>query len=430
MTTRTLALLGRLAGCGLAALALSACSSSRVDPSSAGFGPDFGDDVEPPSRWRDSNAALAVEDPDVARVLEETFGGTPVPGAVAAIGDRRGNVRVAAYGLRRAGAGAEMTVDDMLHIGSDTKAMTAVVVARLVDRRLLSWDSTIEDVLPALAKKIHPDYRAVTVLQLLHHSSGAPANARDWTAYDDLDVRERRMRIATDALQAPPSAPPGMEFEYSNLGYVVAGMMTEEIGDTTWESMVVREVFIPLGIDSYGFGIPGEEGSLDQPWGHVVEASGRARPVQIDNDRALGPAGTVHLSIEDWARFALEFTDDAADERGFLSDEARETLVERGVEDYACGWTMIDRAWADGTAMTHSGSNTTWFATAWVAPRKNLVFLVAANAAGYSVPETVDLAVGGLLRAAETSFSGAPRTDDRVPRTRPERPAASPSGGR
>ncbi|MEM9379975.1 MAG: serine hydrolase domain-containing protein, partial [Planctomycetota bacterium] len=344
----------------------------------------------------------------------------------------RGNVRVASFGLRRAGTSDGMAVDDLVHIGSGTKAMTAVVVARLVDRRLLSWDSTVEDVLPDLAREIHPDYRSVTVLELLHHSSGAPANARDWSAYPDLEIRERRRRIAIDALQAPPSAPPGEAFEYSNLGYVVAGIMTEEIGDTTWESMVVREVFIPLGIDSYGFGVPGEEGSTEQPWGHIVEASGRARPVQRDTDRALGPAGRVHLTIEDWARFALEFTDDAADERGFLSPEARATLVDRGVEDYACGWVMIDRAWADGTAMTHSGSNSTWFATVWVAPRKNLAFLVAVNAAGYSVAETVDLAIGGLLREAETTFVGAPRTDDRTPspESGTERPAASPSEDR
>ena len=48
-------------------------------------------------------------------------------------------------------------------------------------------------------------------------------------------------------------------------------------------------------------------------------------------------------------------------------------------------------------ALTHSGSNTTWFATAWVAPRTNLAFLVAANGAGEGVPRLVDRAIGALI---------------------------------
>ena len=48
-------------------------------------------------------------------------------------------------------------------------------------------------------------------------------------------------------------------------------------------------------------------------------------------------------------------------------------------------------------ALTHSGSNTTWFATAWVAPRTNRAFLVAANAAGPGVPGLVDRAIGALI---------------------------------
>ena len=73
-------------------------------------------------------------------------------------------------------------------------------------------------------------------------------------------------------------------------------------------------------------------------------------------------------------------------------------VVDRGLDDYACGWVLVDRSWAGGTALTHSGSNTTWFATVWVAPRKNMAFLVVVNAAGFRVADEVDRAIGALIR--------------------------------
>ena len=73
---------------------------------------------------------------------------------------------------------------------------------------------------------------------------------------------------------------------------MVAGAMIEAVGDGTWEELIVADVFEPLGIEGASFEVPGTLGEEDAPWGHTVRR-GEARPVQIDNDPALGPAGTV-----------------------------------------------------------------------------------------------------------------------------------------
>ena len=64
--------------------------------------------------------------------------------------------------------------------------------------------------------------------------------------------------------------------------------------------------------------------------------------------------------------------------------------------DYAAGWIVTKRSWAggDGTALTHSGSNTMWFATAWLAPGKNLTFVVVTNRADNIATAAVDSAFG------------------------------------
>jgi D-alanyl-D-alanine carboxypeptidase len=49
---------------------------------------------------------------------------------------------------------------------------------------------------------------------------------------------------------------------------------------------------------------------------------------------------------------------------------------------YAMGWVIADnQPWAGGPALTHAGSNTMWFAVAWLAPGKDFAVLVACNQA-------------------------------------------------
>ena len=352
-----------------------------------------------PSASRAAGRPHADEvDPEIEAALDGVLAGSVVPGAVAAICRTDGPTAIGAWGVRKAGGQTPMAAQDAVHVGSDTKAMTAVLAARQVDAGLLRWDSTLEEVLPGLAARVDEGYRSATLTQFLRHTSGAPANAPNWRAFPERPLRERRIELAAASLGAAPAAAPGAGFLYSNLGYMVAGAMIEAVGDATWEELIVKDVFEPLGIEGASFGVPGTLGEEDAPWGHTVRR-GEARPVQIDNDPALGPAGTVHLPVSDWARFVLQFTDGAAaqTEDPFLSAASREQLLEVGLEDYAFGWMVTERGWAQGVALTHSGSNTTWFATAWVAPRTNRAFLVAANAAGAGVPGLVDRAIGALI---------------------------------
>ena len=65
--------------------------------------------------------------------------------------------------------------------------------------------------------------------------------------------------------------------------------------------------------------------------------------------------------------------------------------------DYAGGWLTVSRSWAGGTALTHSGSNTFWYATAWLAPAKNTVFAVVTNRGDNVAQKAVDSVFGPLI---------------------------------
>jgi CubicO group peptidase (beta-lactamase class C family) len=153
---------------------------------------------------------------------------------------------------------------------------------------------------------------------------------------------------------------------------------------------------------SCGFGAPGSSSRVDEPWGHFMRDNALSATTpgpSADNPPALGPAGTVHCSLADWGRFPAVHLAGARGEPTIVSAAtmARPQRAPPG-GDYACGWLVTSRPWASGTAITHSGSNTNWYATAWLAPAKNLAFAVVTNRGGDVAAITVDSAFGPLLR--------------------------------
>jgi len=326
------------------------------------------------------------------KLVTKTVDEQNLPGLIAAIADSNGIVAIAAAGVRKVGSDQALQTDDLIHIGSCTKAMTSTMLATLVQDGVLSWDTTLLDVFPELKGDIHPGYHAVTLGQLVRHRGRIPANASNWWAYPDLDLMERRLEIVKQNLRNAPDIEPG-DYKYSNLGYVVAGCLAEKKTGKSWETLMQERLFEPLGMASAGFGPPGSAESVAQPWGHLKN-SDRWVARHADNAAALGPAGRVHCSLADWAKFiALQLP---GDDKPILNANSLKQLIEpRG--NYAAGWGVYPRSWARGLALTHNGSNTMWFATVWVAPGINRAYLVATNSADDNSPQICDQIVSQLI---------------------------------
>src|SRR5205814_9073818 len=85
-------------------------------------------------------------------------------------------IAAGAVGTRKAGAKIPVTLNDRFHLGSNTKAMTALLAGMLVDEGKLRWDSTVADLFPELVEKMDPGLKRVTIEQLLSHTSGVAAD--------------------------------------------------------------------------------------------------------------------------------------------------------------------------------------------------------------------------------------------------------------
>ena len=294
-----------------------------------------------------------------------------------------------AVGVRKWGDPTPVTTNDVFHIGSCTKSMTATLVAILIEEGKLRWDTTIAEVFPELKGKMDKQYEAVTVEQLLQHRGGVPGGppAAAWKrAWEEHGTpTQQRREFIEVVLAQPPAAAPGTKMIYSNQGYAIAGAMLEKITGQDYETLITEKLFKPLHMDTAGFGPPGTKDEVDQPWGHIRKLT-KMIPVQSDNPPAITPAGRVHCSLDDLARFVMLHLQSTTN--GLLKPETLARLhapaagATAGGQSYACGWVVLQRDWAGGTTLMHNGSNTMWYVVMWLAPGKDFAVIAATNIAG------------------------------------------------
>jgi len=312
------------------------------------------------------------------------------PGAVAAIISSEGVLDIACAGVRKVWADVAFTCDNVVHLGSCTKAMTAAMLATLVADGTLSWEMKLTEAIPELKDIIHSDFQNITLWQLLTHRAGLPKNPVDWSAHTDKEIIDRRLTILRDNLVLAASHKID-EFYYSNFGYMIAACMAEKITGMSWEGLIKQRLFDPLDMSSAGFGAPNTHNQIDQPWGHSWEYSlfgNNWDPDQTDNPKALGPAGRVHCNIEDWAKFLSLFL---SDENPVLDNKYLSKL-KTPIGIYAGGWVILkeeEQPWAKGKVLVHSGSNGIWFTSVMVAPKLNRAYIVATNSREFGSTEGV-----------------------------------------
>ncbi len=288
----------------------------------------------------------------------------------------------AAVGVRKAGDNTPVTTNDVWHIGSCTKSMTATLAAMFIESGKLRWNTTVAEVFPEWKGKMDAGYEPVTVEQLLTHRGGLPTEppglawARAWQ--EKGTPTEQRREFLLSVLKQTPAAKPGTQEIYSNQGYALVGAMLERIGGTPWEELITERLFKPLHMTSAGFGPPGTIGKVEQPWGHVHRLM-LNWPSQTDNPPAIAPAGRVHCSLDDLAHYTICHME--GERRGGLlkPETFRRLHTPPKGQDYACGWVCVEREWAGRRALMHNGSNTMWYVVMWLAPEKDFSVIAATN---------------------------------------------------
>ena len=236
----------------------------------------------------------------VERFVVEQLAAWEVPGcAVAAV--RGGRVELAGgWGLRDTAAGLPVTQDTLFAIGSTTKAFTATTVGALVDEGLLEWDRPLRDYVPGV--RLHDPFVSdrLTIVDLLSHRSGLPRHDLTWIGQPGRS----RAEIVRSLRFLPLSRDLRQEYQYCNLGYLVAGHVVEALSGVRWEDFARGRLLEPLGMRRTNLSVAEMLADADHAaaytrrGGAIAEVPQRPLP-------AMAPAGAINSSAADMARWLL-----------------------------------------------------------------------------------------------------------------------------
>ncbi len=256
-----------------------------------------------------SITAFAAEPLNLSPTLEPIRAKNNLPACGVAIIDATGIVAIGVTGKRRVDRAPEVTNEDLWHIGSCTKSMTAALVGMLVDEGKLRWDMAVTEALPDVPA--HAGWKAVTIDHLLTQRSGIPGmSPGQWRTGEagDGTPRAQRAKFAAQLLATPPARAPG-KFAYSNSGYGLLGAIIERAANRSYEVLLRERIFEPLKLATANIGAPGKTGEWNpsQPWGHYRRGDALSPATPSPDNQfppALSPAACVHMSLRDFAHYA------------------------------------------------------------------------------------------------------------------------------
>ena len=324
---------------------------------------------------------------DLAGLLNNAIDKHGIPGISMAMIQDGKIVEVTVAGVRQIDVKDPIQVNDRFHIGSITKSMTATLIGKLIEEGKLKLSTTLRDIFPKM--KMLEAYESVTVEQLLTHTAGLPGYL---TVSDEEEATllalpgnpsQQRLAFAKLVLMQEPATNPGTAFAYSNAGYALLGTITEEVTGKSWKQQLEKVIFQPLNMKTAGTDWPKTAERMDQPAGHFG-ALNDLTPQRID-EYPLGayiePAGDVHASMQDLARYALAHLKGLRGEDGILKSETFKMLhTVKDNRNYAAGWFVNT---LDGKAVhEHPGSAGSFMALMMIEPEANRGVVIAANAGG------------------------------------------------
>ncbi|MBK8233414.1 MAG: beta-lactamase family protein [Candidatus Eisenbacteria bacterium] len=328
----------------------------------------------------ESNAPTPPPVPMLERVAEEVRVRHQLPGlAVAAFTEDA--LDLAVTGTRRQDGADTIEERDLFHIGSQTKAMLATTVAKLVEEGVVEWSLSLAEAFPELATTMTSAYREVTLAQLLQHRSGMPGldeyeQLLQLPAFPGTEA-EQRQAFATWILSQPPASPVGT-YVYSNAGYTVAAAIIERRTGQSWLSLLTSRLLDPLAIRAV-VGWPLDHGA-DQPCGHTIDpdhpGSGRLLPIEPSLGRlpaVVAPAGDLSMDIADYGRFA-QLHLRALNHHGAILADSTFQRLHQPIGDYAMGWSVLSEG--ENRVLFHDGSAGTFFAFAALYPHQGRGFVV------------------------------------------------------
>lgn len=334
---------------------------------------------------------------DLERLVEASMHEWKIPGLALAVVRDGEVVLQKGYGVRDLRGAAPVTPETQFLLCSITKSFTAAGLGLLVDEGRLEWNRPVREVMPEFRLHDALATERLTVRDLLCHRSGLPRH--DWVHMPG-DLGGAQMLPLLRHLA--PSRELRDAFQYSNLGYMVAGMVTERLSGRSWEDFTTERLLAPLGFKDFGFTIEALEaaGNAARPHAMVGDA---CTPSPLWPIRTTAGGG-MNVSVADlvkWARFLLD--GGKVDGRTLLSEASLREMctphVHMGRSEHAeigdshYGFGLFCENYRGDRTYAHSGSWLGWGTLMTLLPARRTGVVVLTNRAPSAVTSMLTWAV-------------------------------------
>jgi CubicO group peptidase (beta-lactamase class C family) len=355
--------------------------------------------------------------PDLVALLDTATRENHVPGAAVAVSDGDQVIELAT-GVLNLNTGVTATPDSLFQIGSVTKTLTATLTMQLVEAGLVDLDEPVRTYVPELATSDPAAAEAITVRQLLSHTSGLPGDVfTDFGRGDDAVLRYVEGLKDHEQMYEP-----GAMFSYCNAGFSVLGLLVQRIRELpSWEAALREHLIAPLGLTHMAT-LPEEALMFRTAVGHIdggADGGQQVAPVwQLPRSAAPAGASTcarardllafarVHMNgglAEDGTRILSEYSVAAMQEQQ-VAVPGSGNLLGNG---WGLGFTLLDRP--GGRVVGHDGGTIGQASRMRFAPGKGVAFAVLTNG-GDALPvfEAVEHYVFGSLAGIEAQERDTP----------------------
>ena len=337
--------------------------------------------------YADSQALFAAVD----RYAERQMTAGKVPGFTLALVHGRQIAHTRALGVADPN-GRRVTPQTTFILGSLTKSFTALAIMQLVEQGRVALDAPVQRYLPWFTVRDHRASAAITIRELLNHTSGIPKSAGLQIVRGEQATTQSQQAALMSGVRLAHA--PGAAFEYSNANYWLLGLVIEAVSETSYATYVQQHIFAPLGMTN-SFTSESEAQRHDFASGYRIWF-GRPRAEDLPFYRRELAVGYLISSSDDMARYLIaQLNGGTVGGQSVLSAESvRQMQTPPAGMPYGMGW-LTDNV--DGVpVLWHTGAVANYHGDMLLIPSRGWGVVWLANTNNFALEDELSEGMKGV----------------------------------
>jgi CubicO group peptidase (beta-lactamase class C family) len=327
----------------------------------------------------------------LSRYIEDARVMWNVPGVAVGIIYNDSIVLLKGYGEREVGKKIFVDENTLFAVASNTKSFTATAIGMLVDEGKLKWDDLVTKHISWF--QLYDPYVTMnlTIRDLLCHRSGLTTFSGDLIWYGSTHSREDILRRAANLL---PKHGFRAEYGYSNIMYLAAGQVIENVSGKSWDDFIKERILLPLAMNHSNTSTLALDlkGNTAIPHNDVED---KVIAIQYLNWDNIGPAGSINSSASDMLKWLkLQLDNGVANDQQLVSKKvlremwspqtiqkvspfSERTWPSTHFKSYGLGWALMD--YHGKKIISHSGGYDGMISYSAFVPESKLGFVILTN---------------------------------------------------